>query len=324
MKTLNKEYSHRMTKQVLKFLAPLLLIVVLAGCGTKTADNATTGAASGGAPLRITATTGMIADLVKNIGGEHVDVTSLMGPGVDPHLYKATQSDIGKLGSADMIFYNGLHLEGKMGEVLEKLGKNKPVVAVAEKISPEKLLRADGDNPDPHIWFDVSLWMLAADAVRDELIKKDAQNKAVYEKNHSEYSKELQALHEDAKNQLATVPKTRRVLITAHDAFGYFGRAYDVEVVGLQGISTASEYGLKDVQRLVNLISQRKIKAVFVESSIPRRPIEAVVQGCKAKGHDVKIGGTLYSDAMGAAETEQGTYIGMVRHNVQTIVEHLK
>jgi manganese/zinc/iron transport system substrate-binding protein len=199
-------------------------------------------------------------------------------------------------------------------------------VAVSEKIDP-KLLRSSGQyagHPDPHVWFDVSLWMKATEAVREELAKFDPQQKETYQKNAAAYLKELQQLHNDTKKQLATVPKGRRVLVTAHDAFGYFGAAYDVDVVGLQGISTASEYGLSDVQRLVNLLASRGVKAVFVESSIPRRSIEAVVQGAKAKGHKVTIGGTLYSDAMGAEGTEDGTYIGMVRHNVSTIVKHLK
>jgi manganese/zinc/iron transport system substrate-binding protein len=213
-----------------------------------------------------------------------------------------------------------------MGEILQKIGARKPVVAVAENID-KKLLMSTAQfqgHPDPHVWFDVSLWMKATEAVRDELAKFDAQNSEYYKTQAATNLKKLAKLHASNKKQLATVPKARRVLVTAHDAFGYFGRAYDVEVIGLQGISTASEYGLGDVQRLVNLISKRGVKAVFVESSIPRRSIEAVVQGCKAKGHNVVIGGTLYSDAMGAEGSPEGTYIGMVRHNVDTIVKHLK
>lgn len=319
-----------MTSKYFGWLVPLVAIL-LAGCGTPTNNNS--GAAAGtqqhftGAwPIKITATTGMVADLARYVGGTHVQVTQLMGAGVDPHLYKAKQPDIGKLSNADMIFYSGLHLEGKMGEVFEKMARNKPVVAVAEKIPEPKLRQsaAFGGHPDPHIWFDVSLWMLAAQNARDALIAFDSQHKDEYEANAKKYLSELTALHQYAKTQLATIPKARRVLITAHDAFGYFGAAYGVEVVALQGISTASEYGLNDVQKLVNLIVKRQIKAVFVESSVPRRSIEAVVQGCQAKGHNVAIGGTLYSDAMGTQGTPEGTYTGMVKANVDTIVKALK
>jgi manganese/zinc/iron transport system substrate-binding protein len=230
------------------------------------------------------------------------------------------------LTNADIIFYNGLHLEGKMGDVLHKIGERKPVVPVAEAIDEERLRHPPqfAGNPDPHVWFDVSMWMRAAEATRDALMKFDQAHAEDYRKNAVAYLAKLKDLHEYAKTQLATVPRERRVLVTAHDAFSYFGGAYDVEVQGLQGISTASEYSVKDVQRLVALISKRGIKAVFVESSVPRRSIEAVVQGCKAKGHEVVIGGELFSDAMGRAGTPEGTYIGMVRHNVDTIVKALK
>lgn len=307
-----------------------LVAILLAGCGAPTnKSGATSGEKqtySGSGPIQITATTGMVADLARFVGGERVEVTQLMGAGVDPHLYKAKQSDIGKLSGADMILYSGLHLEGKMGEVFEKMARNKPVVPVAEKIPEPKLRQsaAFGGHPDPHVWFDVSLWMLAAQSTRDALVAFDPKHKAEYEANATKYLGELGKLHQYAKTQLATVPKARRVLITAHDAFGYFGAAYGVEVVGLQGISTASEYGLNDVQRLVNSIVKRRIKAVFVESSVPRRSIEAVVQGCQAKGHNVAIGGTLYSDAMGTQGTPEGTYTGMVKANVDTIVKALK
>jgi manganese/zinc/iron transport system substrate-binding protein len=312
-------------------LFSLFIIVLVAGCTSSQNRAASNGAAgtqtySGNGPLKATATTGMVADLVRNIGGAHVEVTQLMGPGIDPHLYKTTPGDIHKLTSSDIVFYSGLHLEGKMTEVFEKMAQRKPTVAVAERIPEEKLHQATqlGGQPDPHVWFDVSLWMLAGEEVRDALIKFDPAHQNAYQQNATKYLGQLQELHQYAKTQLATVPKARRVLVTAHDAFGYFGKAYDVEVVGLQGISTASEYGLNDVQRLVDNIARRRIKAVFVESSVPRRSIEAVVQGCKARGHDVAIGGTLFSDAMGAAGTEEGTYLGMVRANVDTIVKALK
>lgn len=279
---------------------------------------------AGNGKLQVTTTTGMIADLVKNVGGNHVEVTALMGTGVDPHLYKASQGDIQKLDQSDLIFYNGLHLEGKMTEILEKIGRKKPVTAVSEKIDSSKLLNLGDGLHDPHIWFDVQLWMSAAEVVRDTLIKQDPSHKADYEKQAQAYLAELQKLDQEVKEQINSIPKEQRVLVTAHDAFSYFGRAYEVEVVGLQGISTAAEYGLKDVQNMVNLITNRKIKAVFVESSVPKRSIEAVVEGAKQKGHQVKIGGELYSDAMGKAGTPEGTYIGMVRANASTITNSLK
>lgn len=274
--------------------------------------------------LQVTTTTGMIADLVKNVGGNHVEVTALMGTGVDPHLYKASQGDIRKLDQSDLIFYNGLHLEGKMTEIFEKISRKKPVTAVSEQIDSSKLLDFGNGLHDPHIWFDVQLWMSATEVVRDTLIKQDPNHKTDYEKQAEAYLSELQKLDLDVKEQMNSIPKNQRVLVTAHDAFSYFGRAYGLEVVGLQGISTAAEYGLKDVQNMVNLITNRKIKAVFVESSVPKRSIEAVVEGAKQKGHQVIIGGQLYSDAMGKAGTPEGTYIGMVRANATTITNSLK
>lgn len=292
-------------------------LLVAAGCGKGTDTPA-------GGSLQVTVTTGMIADVVRNVGGEHVAVTALMGPGVDPHLYKASEGDIGKLSAASIIFYNGLHLEGRMADVLVKMARNKPTVAVAEAIPEGDLMMTEDGAEDPHIWFDVKLWMKTVSVVRDELSKLDPANKEAYAANAAAYLKELEAVDIYAREQLAAIPTGQRVLVTAHDAFGYFGRAYQVEVMGLQGISTAAEYGLSDVQALVDLLVQRKIKAVFVESSVPKRSIEALVQGAQAKGHTVAIGGELFSDAMGAGGTPEGSYIGMVRHNVDTIVKALK
>ncbi|HWI65726.1 MAG TPA: zinc ABC transporter substrate-binding protein [Symbiobacteriaceae bacterium] len=300
------------------FVAALLAISLLAaGCGR-------TGGSAADGKLKVTVTTGMIADLVKNVGGSHVEVTALMGSGVDPHLYKASEGDIAKLSDAQLIFYNGLHLEGRMGDIFVKMAAKKPTIAVAEGIDPKLLLETSNQTEDPHIWFDVANWMKAAEVVREGLAKFDPANKAEYEANAAAYLAKLKELDDYARTQLASVPKPQRVMVTAHDAFNYFGRAYDVEVMGLQGISTAAEYGLNDVQRLVDLLVQRKIKAVFVESSVPKRSIEALVEGAKAKGHTVIIGGELFSDAMGADGTPEGTYIGMVRHNVDTIVKSLK
>lgn len=307
------------------FITGLLLV----GCSpTASSDNPGNTANSGNTDdkIKITVTTGMVGDIVANIGKERVTVTQLMGSGVDPHLYKASQGDIKRIESADMIFYSGLLLEGKMAEIFEKMSKQKPVIAVTSSI-PEELLMADQDSPDqydPHVWFDVTMWMKAAEVVRDELSKQDPDNTQLYQKNAEQYLTELAEVHQYALEQIATIPASQRVLVTAHDAFNYFSRAYDIEVLGLQGISTASEYGLKDVQNLVDTLVEREIKAVFVESSVPKRSIEAVVEGAKAKNHDVVIGGELFSDAMGSPGTPEGTYVGMVRHNVDTIVEALK
>ncbi|MDN9010904.1 metal ABC transporter solute-binding protein, Zn/Mn family [Brevibacillus laterosporus] len=303
----------------------LALSLVLTGCGPQATGGDTQKSQHEGT-WKITTTTGMVADIVAKVGGNQVEVTQLMGAGVDPHLYKASQGDIKRIEDADIVFYSGLHLEGKMVDIFEQMSKKKPVIAVTKQI-PKELLHADPespDQPDPHVWFDVSLWMKAVEQVRDSLSEIDTLHKDMYHTNATNYLKQLQELHDYAKEQVATVPKEQRVLVTAHDAFAYFGKAYDIEVVGLQGISTASEYGLKDVQNLVTTLVDRKIKAVFVESSVPKRSIEAVVEGASAKNHNVVIGGELFSDAMGTPGTPEGNYIGMVKHNVDTIVSALK
>jgi manganese/zinc/iron transport system substrate-binding protein len=274
----------------------------------------------------IVTTTGMIQDAVRHVAGSHAEVISLMGAGVDPHLYKATQGDVEKLTNANIVFYNGLHLEGKMGEVLEKLSHMKPVVAVSSEI-PEKDLRTvpgfQGAH-DPHIWFDVKLWENSVRAVEKTLSKEDPSHAVEYQSNAAKYITRLDSLHEAVKAKVAEVPEQQRVLITAHDAFGYFGDAYNIQVRGLQGISTVAEFGVRDVTDLVNFIIERKIKAIFVETSVSQKSIEAVVEGCQQKGWNVKIGGSLYSDAMGNAGTPEGNYIGMVNANVKTIVDALK
>lgn len=281
--------------------------------------------------LFIVATTGMIADAVKEITGDSVEVYTLMGPGVDPHLYKPTPRDVDKLAEADIIVYNGLHLEGKMGEILEKISHQKKIIAVANGIPKSKLLitsDASANNGhityDPHIWFDVNLWIHGCAYVGKELAKYDSKNAAYYTKNTETYLQQLRELNSWTRTTIETVPVERRVLVTAHDAFNYFGRAYNIEVMGLQGISTVAEPGLKDISTLVNMLVNRKIKAVFVESSVSEKSIHAVLNGAKAKDHNVIIGGTLFSDAMGQTGTPEGTYIGMVKHNVNTITSGLK
>ncbi len=275
---------------------------------------------------RVVATTGMIYDVVLNISGDSIDAQPLMGPGVDPHLYKATQGDLKKLTEADLVLYNGLFLEGKMGEVFDKLSRIKPIVAVAETV-PEAQLRNSTqyeDAYDPHIWFDVSLWKNAVKETNRALQEIDPDNSEYYRTNTENYLQQLDTLHQWVKKRIAEIPEDQRILVTAHDAFGYFGDAYGIEVVGLQGISTLSEFGLKDISNLVDMITERKIRAVFVETSVSPKAINAVVTGCREKGHDVVIGGNLFSDAMGPFGTFEGTYIGMVTTNVNTIVEALK
>lgn len=276
--------------------------------------------------LSVVTTTGMIADLVKNVGKDSVQVQALMGPGVDPHLYKATQGDLGRLQAADIIFYNGLHLEGKMGEVFEKLERIKNVVPVTGRIDVSRLLSDPiyKDAHDPHVWFDVNLWSSTIEVVVEILSKEDPENAAFYQQNGQDFNTELQLLDHWVRTQISTVPEDKRIMITAHDAFNYFGRAYDIEVRGLQGISTLSEFGLKDRVDLVNFIVEKQIKAVFVETSVSQRNIDAIIEGCQQKGHDVIVGGYLYSDAMGAEGTPEGTYVGMVRANVNTIVKSLR
>lgn len=275
-------------------------------------------------PIPITATTGMIADVVRTIGGEHVEVTGLIGEGSDPHLYKPTRSDLVSLSNADLVFYNGLKLEGKMEDILGKMASRKNVIAVTTEVAkaPGYLLD-DGDHHDPHVWMDVKAWSQAASAIADTLIEFDAQNAESYRKNLASYSEELTKLDTYARETLSTIPTNQRVLVTAHDAFGYLGKAYGIEVKGIQGISTESEAGVRDIEDLVDFLVERQIPAVFVESSVSDQNVKALLEGAKAKGHQVRIGGELFSDAMGAANTYEGTYLGMIDHNVTTIARAL-
>ncbi len=303
-------------------LAALSLMGLLVACSGDT--HGTAPARSG--TLKVVATTGMIGDTAARIGGDHVAVDTLMGPGVDPHLFKASEGDVRRLAEADLVLYNGLHLEGKMGDILVKLARSRPVVAVSEEV-PVGELREPPEflgQYDPHIWFDVSLWAQTLSPVAKALAELDPGHAAEFIANAEQFGEELSQLDGWAKARIQEVPPERRVLVTAHDAFGYFGRRYGMQVVGLQGISTLSEPGLRDMDRVAELVSKREIPAIFVESSVPRRAIDAVVAACAARGHTVQIGGELFSDAMGAAGSEAGTYPGMVRFNVNTIVEALQ
>jgi manganese/zinc/iron transport system substrate-binding protein len=276
--------------------------------------------------LRVVTTTGMIADAAARVAGELAQVEALMGPGVDPHLYKASESDVRRLSEADLILYNGLHLEGKMGDILVKLARSRPVTAVSEAL-PQQELREPPEfagQYDPHIWFDVRLWARTLEPIAAALAEIEPHRASTYRANAEAYRQELLELDGWVEARIREVPEGQRILVTAHDAFGYFGRRYGMRVVGLQGISTLAEAGLADVERVVGQVVDNRIKAVFVESSVPRRSIEAVQAACRARGWEVAIGGQLFSDAMGAPGTSEGTYPGMVRHNVNTIVEALK
>ncbi|MEK8023701.1 MAG: zinc ABC transporter substrate-binding protein [Candidatus Hydrogenedentota bacterium] len=304
-------------------ISGVIVALVVAACGQSAAPGG--GGEAKGKP-KVVATIGMIADVAKRIAGEHADVEGLMASGVDPHLYKASEGDVRKLDEAQLVLYNGLNLEGKMGDIFVKMSRRRQVVAVSEEI-PQDQLREPPEfagHYDPHIWFDVSLWEKSLTPIERELSALVPGQAAVFKANAEKLRAELIALDSWVLEQIATIPPEQRVLITAHDAFGYFGRRYGMEVLGLQGISTVSEAGLKDVERVVDTIVSRKIKAIFVESSVPRKSIEAVQAACRAKGHEVAIGGQLYSDAMGEAGTAEGTYIGMVRANVNTIVNALR
>jgi manganese/zinc/iron transport system substrate-binding protein len=303
------------------FLPPLILplALLLGGCEGS-------GAAGEDGLIHIVTTTGIIADTASRIAGPHARIEALMGPGVDPHLYKASESDVRRLTGAELILYNGLHLEGKMGDILEKVAKRKPVAEVTRGI-PRTRLRQPPEfkgQPDPHVWFDVSMWKETLTPIAQELARLDPEHAQEYEANAAAFRKELDELDAWVKQQIGTIPPDQRVLVTAHDAFGYFGRRYGMEVIGIQGISTLSEAGLHDVDRVVSLILGKKVKAVFIESSVPRRTIEAVQAGARARGHEVAIGGQLFSDSLGAAGSPEGTYVGMVRANVNTIVKALQ
>ncbi len=302
---------------------PLLLVVILvltsalAGCGSPRANARDTQG-----PIQVVATVGQLADIAQIVGGDHAQVTGLMGAGVDPHLYVATEGDVDLLQNADIIFYNGLFLEAQLDQILRQLAERKTVTAVGETIDHSLLLPWAGHENqfDPHIWFDVTLWMKAVEAVRDTYAQFDPDHAADYEANAAAYLKELEALHAYVQEQAQRVPQAQRVLITAHDAFHYFGRAYGFDVRGLQGISTATEASTADVRDLANFIVAHKIPAIFIESSVPVRNVEALQAAVRAQGFDVTIGGSLFSDAMGNPGTPEGTYIGMVRHNIDTIV----
>jgi manganese/zinc/iron transport system substrate-binding protein len=302
----------------------LLSCLALAGCGG--ADR--TVPAEPGAtrfPIQVTASVGMVADIARNVGAEYVAVHQLLGPGVDPHLYKATRDDVQRLLRCDIVFYVGLMLEGKMIDALVKVGRSKPVYAVTELIDEAFLLEpatAPG-HYDPHVWMDIQAWSQCVGAVAEALSRYDPAHDADYAAQARRYRQRLAELHQYALASIGSIPPASRLLITSHDAFNYFGRAYGLEVQGVQGLSTESEAGLQRINELVDEIVRRDVQAVFIESSVPAKNIEALIDGAAARGHRVTIGGQLYSDAMGPAGTYEGTYVGMLDHNVTVVTRAL-
>lgn len=295
----------------------LFIVIVATGCNQEQS-----GSAVKGEKIVVVTTIAQIGEPLSVIGGDRVEVESLMGPSVDPHLYNPTQSDISKVDSADIIFYNGLNLEANMVEVFDSIGKSKPVLAIGETISEDSLLEDEDGAVDPHIWFDIDLWQEALDAAVEELKEYSPENADYFEENKQSYFKELAELKEDAK-KLTEIPENQRILVTAHDAFGYFGRMHEMEVIGLQGLSTEDEIGVSDINDTIAIIKKYQVPAIFIESTINESSINAVIEGAKSDGVPVELGGELFSDAMGEAGTAEGTYLGMYHHNVETIYEAL-
>lgn len=272
----------------------------------------------------VLATTGMLYDITKNIAPSSLEVNYLMGEGVDPHLYKFSQTDLQKLNKSTLIICNGLHLEGKMNYILEKISRKKMVISVGDSLDEKKLIPINDHLHDPHIWFDLDLWIRVTEVVTNNLQLKYPNQKTTIENNSRKYIEELKKLQLYTKKRIEEIPLSQRVLITSHDAFRYFEKAYNFKVKALQGISTTTDYGLRDIQDLVDFITNQNIKAVFVETSISPKGIEAVVKGVESKGKQIKIIEGLYSDAMGTFGTPEGTYIGMYKANIDKIVDALK
>ncbi len=276
--------------------------------------------------LRVVATTAMIADPAREIAGAGVTVTALMGEGVDPHLFKPARADMAALLGADLVLANGHHLEGRMDDAFRRVAaRGTPVVRVGEAVAPDLLIE-DPEYPgqaDPHLWMDPLAWLEVTEAITEALVAADPDHAETYRANAASYQSKLRRLHGHAERAVATIPESRRVLVTAHDAFNYFARRYGIEVHAIQGLSTESEAGVRDIENLVALLVSRRIPAVFTESSVSDRNIRALIAGAQARGHAVALGGSLYSDAMGPADTKEGTYLGMIEHNVRTIVTAL-
>ena len=319
-----EDYHKRLFRKKLPVLAGIAAILTVGLAGSILTGGS---AKEEGDRLQIVATTTMLYDLAREIAGTEADVTALMGPGIDPHQYQASAGDVLLMQQADVVVYNGLHLEGKMGDLFAGLSEQgKDVICAADGIDPEQLLAGE-ENPesyDPHIWFDVSLWMEAADYLAARLEEIDPAHADAYRENVKEYHQQLVQLHRSLKEQAAELPQEQRVLITAHDAFRYFGRAYGFEVRGLQGLSTNAEAGTAGVRELAGLIVEREIRAVFAEASVPPRQMEALQEAVRAQGFSVQLGGSLYSDSLGDTASGTESYIAVCRYNMDTIVGALK
>lgn len=309
---------------ILRILGGLVAVGLLGGCRTGERSGEEGGPRQ--YPYKVTTTVGMITDIVRRVAGEHAAVEGIIGEGIDPHLYKPTSVDVKSLQVAEVVFYNGLMLEGKMGDVLVKVARSgKPVHAVTEEIQAggDYVMTDEAEHYDPHVWMDVSGWIGAVEVVRDALSEFDFRHREDYEANAAAFVEKLRKLDRYVREAIASIPEGQRVLVTAHDAFNYMARAYGMEVRGIQGISTESEAAVKDIEDLVAFLAERRIPAVFVESSVSQKNVRALVEGAKAKGQEVRIGGELFSDAMGRAGSYEGTYVGMIDHNVTTIVRAL-
>lgn len=310
-------------------LTGLLIALPAIGAGCSNLGERNGLEVSGDGPVRVVTTANFITDTVRQIGGDRVSVSALMGPGVDPHLYKASAGDVNDLREADVIFYGGLYLEAKMQEVLEEIAESRPAFAVTEDIPRDSLLRAPGDAPaeeeyDPHVWFDAELWIYAARTVRDRLIEVDPAGETTYRRNAKQFIADAKALDREAARRLASVPERRRVLVTSHDAFRYLGRKYGVEVAAIQGLSTATEATTADIERIARLIAQRGVRAVFIESSVPSQTVDAVLASARRMGQQAEVGGELYSDAAGQDGTPEGTWAGMFESNLDLLVGGLR
>jgi manganese/zinc/iron transport system substrate-binding protein len=308
-----------------------LLPLSFAGCGLDTAANAPTAPKtfSGDHPIRVVTTTGPVTDILRHVGGQHLQVTGLMGPGVDPHLYRAVPSDIERLSAADMIFYNGLHLEGRMADLFEKIAKRKPTFAVTHSLveAADQRLRTPPEFHgyyDPHVWHHPVMWAECVKYVIGVLSEFDPAHRDDYARNGAAYLAQIANADKYCRDQLSTIPRAERVLVTAHDAFGYFCQAYDLTPMALKGVSTEEEVSIGRMDEVINYLVEHKIKAVFVESAVAPQIINALIVPCREKGHEVKIGGELYADALGKEGSGADNYLGMIKANVDTIVAALK
>lgn len=314
-------------KRLFTIFVCLLGVAALSGCG---AVGERTGIGEvGDGDVKVVTTTNFITDVVSEVGGERVTVDGLLGPGVDPHLYKASAGDVTRLREAEGVFYSGLYLEAKMEDVLEEIGEEKPTFAITDEMPRSELLAppsgaAPEEEYDPHVWFNVRLWKHAVESVRDGLIEIDPEGEPTYRANAARYLKQLDELDRETERKIASIPERQRVLVTSHDAFRYLGDRYDMDVAAIQGLSTATEATTEDIERVAGIIADRGVKAVFIESSVPPQTIEAVLASAADQGQQAKVGGELFSDAAGELGTPEGTYIGMVRSNVNNLVEGLK